>query len=65
MFYLTKVASRPEHTFDPDSLEAIPSLTRVLFDPARGVFFYSKGKKLKNWGFLGEIFQIQTQTKDS
>jgi len=23
-----------------------------------------KGKKLKNFGFLGEIFKIQTQTKD-
>jgi len=27
-------------------------------------FFRSQGKKFKNLGFLGEIFQAKTQTKD-
>jgi len=35
---------------------------RVLFDPTQRDFFDPKGKKLKNLGFLGEIFK--TQTKD-
>jgi len=41
--------------------EANPPLTRVLSDPDK-IFFDPKGKKLKNLTFLGEIFQIQTQT---
>jgi len=41
-------------------LEADPSLTRVLFDPAQRDFFDPKGKNRKIW----EILQTQTQTKD-
>jgi len=37
-------------------------LTPVLSDPTRRDFFDPRGKKLKNLTFLGEIFQIQTQT---
>jgi len=37
-------------------------LIRVLFDPTQRDFFNPTGNKLKNLGFLGEIFQ--TQTKD-
>jgi len=36
--------------------------TRVLSDPTQRDFFWHIGKKLKNLTFLGEIFQIQTQT---
>jgi len=39
--------------------EANPPSTRVLFDPKEEIFFDPKGKNLT---FLGEIFQIQTQT---
>jgi len=39
-------------------------LKQVLFDPTRRDFFDPKGKKLKNFRFLGEIFQIQSQIKD-
>jgi len=35
---------------------------RLLFDPNRRDFFLSEGKKLKNLGVFGDIFQ--TQTKD-
>jgi len=41
---------------------ARPPLTQVLFDPTRRIFFWPNGEKLKNLTFLGEIFQIQTQT---
>jgi len=40
-------------------------LTQVLFDPTRRDFFDPKGKKLKIFTFLGEIFQTQTKTIDS
>jgi len=36
-------------------------LTWVIFDPARSNFFYPKGKKLENLGFLGEIFPNPNQ----
>jgi len=42
--------------------EADPASTRVLSDPTRRDFFDPKGKKSKNFAFLGEIFQIQNQT---
>jgi len=37
--------------------EAHWSLTRVLYDQTHRDCFDMKGKKLKNLGFLGEIFQ--------
>jgi len=40
--------------------EANLPLARVLFDLIRRDFFEPKGKKLKFFTFLGEIFQIQT-----
>jgi len=50
--------TRPEHTFDQQQIRGRP-----VFDP--GTFWHNlKGKKLENLGFLGEIFQTQTQTKD-
>jgi len=45
------------------TIELDPSLTKVLFDPTRGDFFWPEGQKLENLGFLREIFQ--SQTKDS
>jgi len=42
-----------------------PAVSKRPFwlDPKRFIF-YHKGRKLKILGFLGEIFQTQTQTKD-
>jgi len=40
----------------------LPPLIRVLFDLTQRDFFDPKRKKLKNLTFLGDIFQIQTQT---
>jgi len=39
-------------------------LTQVLFDPTQRDFFDHEGKIFKILGFLGEVFQTQTQTKD-
>jgi len=36
----------------------------VLFNPTQRDFFDPKGKNMKILTFLGEIFQIQTQTID-
>jgi len=41
--------------------EADPCLTKVLFDLTQSDFLYPKGIKLKNLGFLEEIFQIRTK----
>jgi len=38
--------------------------TQVLFDPTWRDFFWPEGEKLKKLTFLGEIFQIKTQTID-
>jgi len=50
-FWATKIRGRP--VFDTGTFW--PNLKRL---------FWPKGKKLKNLGFLVEIFQTQTRTKD-
>jgi len=62
--------TRPEHTFEfwpaiNKRLTRWPGFDLGIFWPKPIRFFWTrKGKKLKNLGFLGKSFQIQTQIKD-
>jgi len=53
-----------EHTFDPQQIRGLTVFDPGTFWPEPKIFFWPNGKKVETLGFLGEIFKIQTSTKD-
>jgi len=56
--------TRPELTLDLQKIRGQPGFNRGTFRPDPKQFFYPKQKKIENLTFLGEIFQILTQTRN-